>query len=76
MVEEPPIVVGVSGASGTPIALRVLRVPVALVVSEGARGVLREECGLELDALRPLAGRLYADDDFSAPIATGSRRSA
>jgi len=80
VVEEPPIVVGVSGASGTPIALRVLRalkearVPVALVVSEGARGVLREECGLELDALRPLVSQLYADDEFSAPIASGSRR--
>jgi len=80
VVEEPPIVVGVSGASGTPIALRVLRAlkearaPVALVVSEGARSVLREECGLELDALRPLAGQLYGDGDFSAPIASGSRR--
>jgi flavin prenyltransferase len=80
VVEDPPIVVGVSGASGAPVALRVLRalkeahVPVALVVSDGARSVLREECGLEPDALRPLADRLYEDTDFSAPIASGSRR--
>jgi flavin prenyltransferase len=80
VAEETPIVVGISGGSGAPIALRVLRalkeahVPAALVVSDGARGVLREECGIEIDALRPLADRLYEDDDFSAPIASGSRR--
>jgi flavin prenyltransferase len=77
--EEPPIVVGVSGASGAPIALRVLRAvheagrPVALVVSEGARAVLREECGLEVDALRPYARDFYADSELGAPIASGSR---
>jgi flavin prenyltransferase len=80
VAEEPPIVVGVSGASGAPIALRVLRAlkeahaPVALVVSDGARSVLREECGVELDALRPLAELYYEDRDFTAPIASGSRK--
>jgi flavin prenyltransferase len=80
VAEEPPIVVGVSGASGAAIALRVLRalkearVPVALVVSDGGRGVLREECGIGLEELRPLADQLYDDSDFSAPIASGSRR--
>jgi len=80
VAEEPPIVVGVSGASGVPIAVRVLRAlqdahrPVALVVSEGARAVLREECGLEVDALRPYVRDLYDDSDLGAPIASGSRR--
>jgi len=80
VVEEPPIVVGVSGASGAPIAFRVLRalqeagVPVALVVSAGARAVLREECGLDVESLRPLADRVYDDADLGAPIASGSRR--
>lgn len=79
MAEDPPIVVGVSGASGAPIAVRVLRAltearrPVALVVSSGAQAVLREECGLELDALRPLASQVYDDADLGAPIASGSR---
>ena len=80
MPEEPPIVVGVSGASGAPIAVRVLRAlgeahrPVALVVSEGARAVLREECGLEVDALRRYARDVYDDAELGAPIASGSRR--
>lgn len=78
MPEEPPIVVGVSGASGAPIAVRVLEAlhgagaPVALVVSDGAVAVLREESGLEVDALRNRGTRLYSDHDLSAPIASGS----
>ena len=78
MPEEPPIVVGVSGASGAPIAVRVLEAlhgagtPVALVVSDGAVAVLREESGLEVDALRNRGTRLYSDHDLGAPIASGS----
>ncbi len=80
MPEEPPIVVGVSGASGAPIALRLLRAlhdaqrPVALVVSGGARAVLREECGIDESALRPYVRDAYDDGDLGAPIASGSRR--
>ncbi len=79
MADEPPIVVGVSGASGAPIALRVLdalrdaRVPVALVVSDGAVAVLREECGLAPEALADRAQVVYSDHDLAAPIASGSR---
>jgi len=78
--EEPPIVVGVSGASGAPIAVRVLEAlhaaarPVVLVVSNGARAVLKEECGLEADALGRFARQVYRDDDLGAPVASGSRR--
>jgi len=78
VAEDVPIVVGVSGASGAPIAVKVLRalrsagVPVALVVSDGAKAVLREECGIEPDALRAYAARTYADSDLGAPIASGS----
>jgi flavin prenyltransferase len=77
--EEAPIVIGVSGASGAPIAVRVLEalreatVPVALVVSDGAKAVLREECGLEPDALAAYAQQVYSDHDLAAPIASGSR---
>ena len=82
MSEEPPIVVGVSGASGAPIAVRVLESlhrahrPVALVVSNGAATVLREECGIEPSALSTWAERTYADTDLAAPIASGSVPSA
>src|SRR5271157_3827369 len=75
---EPPIVVGVSGASGAPIAIRVLQalhdahVPVSLVVSDGAATVLREECDLAPEALRSWAEQSYSDHDLGAPIASGS----
>jgi flavin prenyltransferase len=77
--EQPPVVVGVSGASGAPIAVRLLealrdaRVPVALVVSEGARAVLAEEVGSGDSGLDRLVAHRYADSDFAAPIASGSR---
>lgn len=78
MTEDAGVVVGISGASGAPIALRVLRalkeasVPVSLVVSEGAKTVLREECGLEAASLDRWATHVYADDDLAAPISSGS----
>ncbi len=71
--------VGVSGASGAPIAVRVLRslreanVPAALVVSDGADAVLREECQLSTEALGQWASVVYSDHDLAAPIASGSR---
>lgn len=48
--------------------------PVALIVSNGARPVLREECGVDVEALAPLVDVVYADTDLAAPIASGSRR--
>jgi 4-hydroxy-3-polyprenylbenzoate decarboxylase len=77
--EAPPVVIGVTGASGAPIAVRALRalheagVPVALIVSTGAVPVLREECGIGPAALAPYARDVYADTDFTSPIASGSR---
>ena len=78
MAKVPPIVVGVSGASGAPIAVQVLRAlkaarrPVALVVSEGAKAVLREECGLEAGGLGRYATTVFDDTDLGASIASGS----
>ncbi len=77
-----PVIIGISGASGAPIAVRVLEAahaagtPVALVISGGARAVLREESGLEPAALERFAQTVYADDDLAAPIASGSRASS
>ncbi len=78
MDRDDPVVVGVSGASGAPIALRVLEalrdaaVPVSLVVSRGARAVLREESGRSEEELTSLVAHRYSDDDLAAPIASGS----
>jgi flavin prenyltransferase len=78
-VDDSPYVIGVSGASGAPIAVEVLRglraarAPVALVVSDGADAVLRAECDLPAHALAELADVTYSDHDLAAPIASGSR---
>lgn len=75
------MIVGVTGASGAPIAVRALQalhaaqVPVALVVSSGAVPVLKEECGRTPASLAEYASQVYADSDLTAPIASGSRPS-
>ena len=70
-----------SGASGAPIAVRVLdalkaaKIPTALVVSRGGAAVLQEECGDSPEhLLHPRVGTVFEDDDLSAPIASGSRK--
>ena len=79
MPVKPPVVVGVSGASGAPIALRLLdwldraRAPVALVVSRGGAAVLRAEAGTTPEALRRRSTTVYDDGDLAAPIASGTR---
>ena len=81
MESEGPVIVGVSGASGAPIAVKVLEAlraagaPVALVASRAGLEVVREETGLDAPALARLAGTSYPDDDLGAPIASGSRPS-
>ncbi|HEV2428734.1 MAG TPA: UbiX family flavin prenyltransferase, partial [Thermoplasmata archaeon] len=72
------LVLGISGASGAAIGVRVAhalseaRVPFDLVISHGARAVLQEECGIERGALEGLAECAYEDSDLAAPIASGS----
>jgi flavin prenyltransferase len=79
VAEDGPVVVGVSGASGAPIAVKVLEalhaagVPVALVASRSGLEVVREETGLDRTTLARYAQNVYDDDDFRAPIASGSR---
>jgi len=79
VASDAPVVVAVSGASGAPIAIRLLeclraaKVPVALVVSDGGARVLKEEAGRSVRDLAKLADSVYADDDLAAPIASGSR---
>lgn len=79
MTEEPPLVVGVTGSSGAPIAVATLRalhaarVPVALVVSRGGELVLSEESDTSVADLAPFAAAVYREDDVAAPVASGSR---
>jgi flavin prenyltransferase len=77
--EDGPVVVGVSGASGAPIAVKVLEAlrsaswPTALVASAAGLAVVREETGLSAEELGRLADQVYAENDLAAPIASGSR---
>lgn len=73
------LVVGISGASGVVLGIRLLeRLRVAggiethLVISRNAERVLRIETDLSLGRVRALATRSYAPDDLAAPIASGS----
>jgi 4-hydroxy-3-polyprenylbenzoate decarboxylase len=79
LTEEGPYVIGVTGASGAPIAARVLEtlrssnIDHAVILSAGADSVIREELGIEPAALLKGTRTVYADTDLSAPIASGSR---
>ena len=73
------ILVGVSGASGMPLALRLLGhlaampdVDLSCVVSAGAADVLAAECGMEPTALTRHARHVYPADDLGAGPASGS----
>jgi 4-hydroxy-3-polyprenylbenzoate decarboxylase len=82
------LVVGISGASGTVYAVRLLQelsrpsgagrikagssIDVHVIVTHAAREVARHETGAELEGLLPPVAALYDDDDISAPPASGS----
>ena len=78
MPDEPPVVVGITGASGAPIALTVLKalhdakVPVQVAVTRGGVAVLREEASMTLKDLGRWTKNIYSEDDLAAPIASGS----
>ena len=75
------LVVGMSGASGAALTLRLLKVlegvdhvEVHLVVTDAARQVMAHETGREASSLEPLVTRAYGERDISAPVASGSFR--
>jgi flavin prenyltransferase len=70
----------VTGASGAPIAARVLEtlraagLGHAVILSSGAEAVIREELGVDRETFLKGSPTAYSDSDFEAPIASGSRR--
>ena len=74
------VIVGISGASGAVIAVRIVEklaalagVEVHLVVSDAARRTLRLEHGLDaLAHIEALSHRVYPQADIGAAIASGS----
>jgi len=73
------IVVGISGASGAPIAIEILRFfkelgqfETHLVVSSGAELTIRQESSLTLEDILSLADATYDNHELGAAIASGS----
>jgi 4-hydroxy-3-polyprenylbenzoate decarboxylase len=91
MNAAPPIVVGITGASGAPYAVRLLQAltaahrRVSLIVSKYGMRLLATESGIEsMDALRDAVGidawasyvEVFSNDDRGAAPASGSSRTA
>jgi hypothetical protein len=74
------LVVAMTGATGAPIgvrllkALRELQVETHLVISRWARTTLAQETGLTVKAVEAMADTVYKPDDQGAAIASGSYR--
>ena len=73
------IVIGISGASGAPLAVRLLReikkqegLESHLVVSEGGRRTIEEECGCPVKEIMEQADVCYDNRDIGAAIASGT----
>ena len=72
------LIVGISGASGVLIAIRLLSklkelgVETHLVITHGAELTIRHETNFEPFSIRQLADKSYGVDDIDAAIASGS----
>ncbi len=75
------IIIGISGASGIPYGIRLLETlnsmksfEIHLVISESAKKLIEIETDFSVQQVEQLGGNIYSDDDFTAPIASGSHR--
>jgi 4-hydroxy-3-polyprenylbenzoate decarboxylase len=72
------LVVGISGASGVVLGIRLLEElsetdwETHLILTDPARQVIEIESGREPEELHDLATRVYGPDDLLAPMASGS----
>jgi 4-hydroxy-3-polyprenylbenzoate decarboxylase len=69
------VVVGITGASGVQYAYRLLeflRGDAELIISKDAEKVIEAETNWAVEDFRGLAGTAYDNDDFHAPVASGS----
>jgi 4-hydroxy-3-polyprenylbenzoate decarboxylase len=77
--QKHPLVVGISGASGAVYGVRLLEVlaqrpeiETHLVITQTARVIIARETDWTVAQIEALADRVYAPDDLTAPIASGS----
>ena len=77
-MREMKLVIGVSGASGTIYAVKLLEalkdanVETHLIISKAAEEILKFENELSKEDLKKLASRFYEENDLKAPITSGS----
>lgn len=75
---DAPLIVGITGASGSLYgvrllkALRLLEIESHLILTQPARITLGLETETTVEALTALADHVHAPDDLAAPIASGS----
>lgn len=76
------IIIGISGASGVQYGIRLLETlkqmegyKTHLVISESAKKLIQIETEFSVGDVERLAENVYDDEDFTAPIASGSHRS-
>ncbi len=76
------IIIGISGASGVQYGIRLLETlnsmkdfETHLIISESAKKLIQIETTLSISDVEQLGDHIYNDDDFTAPIASGSHRS-
>jgi 4-hydroxy-3-polyprenylbenzoate decarboxylase len=80
MRAHPPIIVGISGASGAIYGVRLLealhagKIPAHLIISKSATLTLKEEADVSLEQVRALAETTYQNTDIGAAISSGSFR--
>lgn len=76
------LIIGMSGASGAPLTVELLRqlrarhpeVETHLIVTRSAELTLEAECGITLEALKNMASVFHDNDAIGAPVASGSFR--
>jgi flavin prenyltransferase len=78
---EREVVLAMTGASGTPYGVRALEamarqdhLRVHLILTPTAERLLRFESRLDVEKVKALAHEVHANDDFFAPVASGSHR--
>lgn len=72
------VVIGVTGASGTVLAVRLLKALSGydrhLIISDGAKRVMAAETDLTLSDFQDISDHIYDDSDLAAPVSSGSFR--
>jgi len=80
MRPDPPLIVGISGASGAIYGVRLLealhgkKIAAHLIVSKSAALTLKEETDISIDHVRSFAQTTYQNTDIGAAISSGSFR--